>query len=619
MLQIAKSWKCHALFALNVGKYPAHRAKLATLGMAVGCFILVSSYNLSSSSGQNSNLGDNALRPQQPAASDLPESLIAPLPPVHGLGSTPTSQTALPTAPTLNGEVGGHSALPGNPYRSTGSLPDEGALPTGEMPPGQGLSEPGNGQMPPARRDFGSVNSLPMQSSPMGPSSADVAGGANPAMPGGGQVGIPSSGQNVAAEGVEARSAALLESFLGDQSGGPIAPMTYVEPAQQNAMNNGTYQPGRSRQDYAGSNGGVDSSEIRTDEPLPLKNAIERQYASWWRDKLSKAEVEGNFLEVHQILRQVPMSSQPEVLCEYWQLAKSIVALEIRREGLQMWKQVGGSQNSQPIYNAVHSTLESELSLAQAEVRQAQLHFARLTQRFGMGGTVRPADSPYIGPYSTRQSEMSLGDSQYAVLAAEIEKSWEEINRNVQDLQWAESQWQNSASRQMADATAATFQLRQRYLLVLNQQVTGYNEKIARYALGVGGFSRSTEQRLAMLLRQPIVGGVVMDTRTDALFRGLDTRITQEQAIAQVSYEGRNVSGGNYGSVVSANGLTPVGSAPMQGGYVANANGLQPQYRMPTNAQGSVGGSGRVLPSNANAWNSASLGQGGASGSYYQR
>lgn len=393
-----------------------------------------------------------------------------------------------------------------------------------------------------------------------------------------------------------------------------VQPASFLDPMQQAGMRSGivTREAPASPLGLMESNSAGESTTAQ--QPAPL-NPIEARYGKWWRDALLNAEVEGEFLEVYQVLQTVPASERAQVLAAYWQIAEAMAEWQIQKEGLQLWQSAVGASVTSQLLTEVGRGLEDEITLAQQNVERSQVVFQQLAARYGLPHRIRPADAPFLGSYGTKISELQLTDSQLATWATEIEQNWKSINEDVRRLEWADAQWRMGT--RVPEQMAAIFQLRQRNKLLLVRRVTRYNRTIGRYALAVGGYGKSTEAMVAMLLRQPVIGGVVMDTRTDPLFRNdLQNRT---RTIAQVDYQGAIMAGQAVPAGMNQSLLpdgTPV-RASMNGGLVIDdrmpsvATPFSPGMTGNTTRFGqSPAGAFRrpasqIVPSHAGAWQAA--------------
>lgn len=247
---------------------------------------------------------------------------------------------------------------------------------------------------------------------------------------------------------------------------------------------------------------------------------LEKNYSDWWRAALSKSTAEGQPLELYQLLRQVEFSTRAKAVVEYWRIAEAIVQQHIQEESLAQWNDATKNR-SEDMVIAVKQILEQEVSLAKSNVQASQSRISSILERSGLPAMIRPIDAPFLGPYDCKLGELigSGENGQLGILAAEIDKLKQEILDDENSLQWAIQEWNRAKGNGAIDRLAAITQLRQNSFLLLNRRVTQYNATIAQYALAVAGPGPSTERQIAMLLRQPIVGGTLMDIRTDPMFQ----------------------------------------------------------------------------------------------------
>lgn len=435
------------------------------------------------------------------------------------------------------------------------------------------------------------------------------------------------------------RPASPAETLRTDSPAGPMAELAaqeLIQPASYNATppsQDGRPQDGmrdgviRNRQEADSllpPNARSDMNQASVETPAKPLNVIEQQYGQWLRQVLTSSEVEGNFVEVHQVVQQVPVNQQPEVLAAYWRLAEAILRLEIRKQGREAWSQTVGQAGQHPLLGTVSRSIENEIRSAESQWQQARKQWSERVRPYGLPNSARPADAPFAGPYATRLDQVSQSGERLSVWAAEIDTYWKTINSSVADFEWSDSQWQSSRGGS-AEQMASAFQLRQRTLEQLVERFCEYNQTIARYSLTAAGYGNSVEGRVAMLLRQPVVDGVVMDIRTDERF--------QNRSLANWGQSGTGIAHVNYqypvqsthpvwGTIVRSDQQagTPIYPAGYSGNPYSQVSGIQQvagdigsqqahagyQYRPPViMGQSLPNGRSNVVPSHAGAWQAA--------------
>lgn len=629
----------------------AQRPRGNRWGISIGCFLLFSFPQLGFAQLVQPI---NDLRPAKSATAQQPLTAHAMTPQQNASTNQADDSNfnQVPQLPTVPNSLRTGSLQPNPGTTATQSNSAINRANSGQQDSAQNLSPsntttkpqlpgPPGGFQAPGRLDFGAVQPLPtaVQSRPQG----DLFGKMN----------------------TESQEPAVNHANATDSPSTAAAPAVHFQDQGQSnsPVNSGIQQATFAPQIRDGLANGVTDPEIPSNllqlgqspaaPPSSVNqeaelNAIEKKYGKWWRDSLMSAEVEGEFLEVYQILQIVPRDAQPAVLSTYWQLAEAIVRWQVQIESQQWWKEAT-AQNTSPYVTSMSNAIAKEVKLAEIAVRHWQSQFATQTRNYGLPSLVRPADGPFIGPYNTRISEFQGGlPEQFSSLATEIDNQWKTIIDDDTAISWASSQWNSSRYNGSAENMAAAFQLQQRALLILAGHVSEYNQSIAKYALNVSGYNKSTEQRIAMLLRQPIIGGQVMDIASDPLFQqhngfpaGLSSDLMNESGIAQVSYTDMNGNPipdpyQNMGYNAFGNSAPldapmlnaqmqdiPMQGVPMQAVQVANGAALNNsgqigttsmpvnQNTYPANAYNTIRNQGlrvpasRAIPSNAGAWQAA--------------
>ncbi|MBL8891348.1 MAG: hypothetical protein JNL67_15315 [Planctomycetaceae bacterium] len=296
------------------------------------------------------------------------------------------------------------------------------------------------------------------------------------------------------------------------------------------------------------SHGSTSSSNSYGDvQPINYETAVgegelspmEQRYSAWWREVLATANLTGEAVELKSILQRTSVGDRVATIREYWRLSEAIIAVQIHREALETWQAATVQQSQQTLAQNVTEILQLQIEQANATVSAEQEHLGLWLQKHGLPQVARPVDAPFLGPYDTKLSQLQLpgqDGSDLALAAQTVDTQKQELLRDERALDWAEQEWERARASGDLQRMATMIQLRQAaYLLWLNR-VTRYNDAIAQYAFRFAGPGVSLPQQLAMLLRQPIVDGRLVDTRTDPWFRSSPVAGADFREIAPVSY-----------------------------------------------------------------------------------
>jgi hypothetical protein len=266
---------------------------------------------------------------------------------------------------------------------------------------------------------------------------------------------------------------------------------------------------------------------------------LEQRYSAWWREVLATASLSGQGLELKSVLQSATGADRVPMIREYWRLSEAIVAAQIQRETLDTWQQAT-RQSQQPLARTVAEMLRLQIEQANATIEAEQEHLGLWLQRHGLPQIARPVDAPFLGPYDTKLAQLQQqgrSSSDLTGLAQQVDLHKQELLNDEQVIDWAEQEWERARASGDLQQMAAMIQLRQSAYLVWLNRVTRYNASIAQYAFRIAGPGVPVPQQLAMLLRQPIVDGRLVDIRTDAWFRSAPTTVGADfREIAPVSY-----------------------------------------------------------------------------------
>lgn len=402
------------------------------------------------------------------------------------------------------------------PKYACSQLPDSPLRPTGQAPAlGPSSTVPALGPVPTG--SVGPSNSLP--------------GTLPNALSNG-----PSSGSVLApVGGIPANSNVALQP-LRPEPASPNNPLErgvveFENPALENSINENTY----SNETY-GDVQPVDYEAATGDEEL---SPMEQRYSAWWRDVLATANLTGEAVELKSILQRSSAGDRVAIIREYWRLSEAIIAVQIHREALETWQTATAQQSQQPLAQTVTEMFQLQLEKANATVTAEQEHLGLWLQRHGLPQVARPVDAPFLGPYDTKLSQLQLqgqNGSELALAAQRVDAQKQELSNDEQVLDWAEQEWERARSSGDLQRMAAMIQLRQSAYLVWLNRVTRYNDAIAQYAFRFAGTGVPVPQQLAMLLRQPIVDGRLVDTRHDPWFRSNPATGADFRELAPVSY-----------------------------------------------------------------------------------
>lgn len=288
-----------------------------------------------------------------------------------------------------------------------------------------------------------------------------------------------------------------------------------------------------------GAYGDVQPVNFETETGEGDLSPMEQRYSAWWREVLASANLTGEAVELKSILQRTSAGDRVAIIREYWRLSEAIIAVQIHREALETWQAATAQQSQQPLARTVSEIFQLQIDKANATVTAEQEHLGLWLQRHGLPQVARPVDAPFLGPYDTKLSQLQLqgqNGSELALAAQRVDSQKQELLTDEQVLDWAEQEWERARTSGDLQRMAAMIQLRQSaYLLWLNR-VTRYNDAIAQYAFRFAGPGVSVPQQLAMLLRQPIVDGRLVDTRTDPWFRSNPVTGADFRDVAPVSY-----------------------------------------------------------------------------------
>ncbi len=271
---------------------------------------------------------------------------------------------------------------------------------------------------------------------------------------------------------------------------------------------------------------------------------LEEQYGKWWRDALRNAEIEGQPLELHELLQRISPQDQTVVVAEYWRVAEAIAIHQVHAQSVKQWQQVADSVAANSMVDAMGEMLQQDQRHAADQIRVAQSHLHSWLRKYSVPTPVRPVDSPFLGPYATKFEQLRAQGTAmdlWSTWSAEVDRLRKDVVDDEKVLRWAQANWEQAPASGSVDRLAASLQMHQRAFLLFIGQVTQYNNSIAKYSLATAGAGKTARQQVAMLLRQPIINGTLMDIRVDPIFQDLGG----QQGIATANWED-SINGQSY-------------------------------------------------------------------------